>query len=145
MTTNFHSHAQRSARPPRAERVAELLRQEISQLMLQEMKDPRGRMASVSSVRMSRDMKSARVMVSAIGTDDDRRQVVRALRHAEGYLRAQLGSRLENLKTAPHLQFELDESIAYSVHISSMLRELEPLGEGTDGADAGVVPAGEPE
>ena len=132
MTTNFHSHAQHSARPPRAERVAELLRQEISQLMLLEMKDPRVRMASISQVRMSRDMKSARVMVSAVGDDRERHRVVRALRHAEGYLRAQLGKSLENLKTAPHLQFELDESIAYSVHISNMLRELEPLGE--DGA-----------
>ena len=124
MTTNFHSHAQHSLRPPRGDRIAELLRQEISQLMLQEMKDPRVRMASVSSVRMSRDNQSARVMVSATGSDEDRHQVVRALRHAEGYLRAQLGQRLESLKTAPHLQFELDESIAYSVHISEMLREL---------------------
>ena len=134
MTTNFHSHAQHSLRPPRGDRIAELLRQEISQLMLQEMKDPRVRMASVSSVRMSRDNKTARVMVSATGTDEERHQVVRALRHAEGFLRAQLGHRLESLKTAPRLQFELDESIAYSVHISEMLREL-----GTTGtADAGA-------
>ena len=125
MTTNFHSHAQHSLRPPRGDRIAELLRQEISQLMLQEMKDPRVRMASVSSVRMSRDNKTARVMVSASGDDAERHQVVRALRHAEGYLRAQLGQRLESLKTAPRLQFELDESIAYSVHISEMLRDLD--------------------
>ncbi len=103
-------------------------------MMLLEMKDPRVRMASISQVRMSRDMKSARVMVSAIGGDPERRRVVRALRHAEGYLRAQLGSRLESLKTAPHLHFELDESIAYSVHISNMLRELEPAGEDTAAA-----------
>ena len=131
MTSNFQSHAQHSLRPPRGDRIAELLRQEISQLMLQEMKDPRVRMASVSSVRMSRDNKTARVMVSASGPDADRHQVVRALRHAEGYLRAQIGHRLESLKTAPHLQFELDESIAYSVHISNVLRELEPGSDGT--------------
>ncbi|MGH7723141.1 MAG: 30S ribosome-binding factor RbfA [Candidatus Dormibacteria bacterium] len=126
MTTNFHSHAQHGARPPRVERVAELLRQEISQLMLVDMKDPRVRMASVSAVRLSRDLRSARVLVSAVGDERERHAVVSALRHAEGYLRGQLGVRLENLKTPPKLRFELDESIAYSVHISSLLRELGP-------------------
>ncbi len=95
-------------------------------MMLIEMKDPRVRMASVSEVKLARDMKTARVMVSAIGDERERRGVVTALRHAEGYLRGQLGERLENLKTAPKLRFELDESIAYSVHIASVLRELDP-------------------
>jgi ribosome-binding factor A len=126
VTTNFHSHAQHGSRPPRVERVAELLRQEISQMMLVDMKDPRVRMASVSAVRLSRDLRSARVLVSALGDERERHGVVSALRHAEGYLRGQLGERLENLKTAPKLRFELDESIAYSVHISNVLRELDP-------------------
>ena len=125
MTTNFHSHAQHGSRPPRTERVAEQLRQEISQLMLMDMKDPRVRMASVSSVHVAPDMRSAQVMVSALGDEKERHGVIVALRHAEGYLRGQLSERLENLKQAPRLRFELDESIAYSVHIASMLRELD--------------------
>ena len=114
-----------AGRPSRPERVAEQLRQEISRLMVTEMKDPRVRLASVSQVRLSPDLRSARVMVSAIGSDEERHAVVDALRHASGYLRAELGHILENLKVAPRLQFELDESIAYSVKVSSMLRELE--------------------
>jgi ribosome-binding factor A len=137
MTSNFHSHAQPSSRPPRTERVAEQLRQEISQLMLIEMKDPRVRMASISEVKLARDLKSARVMVSAVGDEKERHAVVSALRHAEGYLRGRLGERLENLKTAPKLRFELDESIAYSVYISSVLRGLAPA------AEDGVQPAPE--
>jgi ribosome-binding factor A len=136
MTTNFHSHAQHGSRPARTERVAEQLRQEISQMMLIDMKDPRVRMASISEVKLARDMKSARVMVSAVGEERERHDVVSALRHAEGYLRGQLGVRLENLKTPPKLRFELDESIAYSVRISSMLRELGPSGEAEDGVAA---------
>jgi ribosome-binding factor A len=140
MTTNFHSHAQHSARPPRAERVAEQLRQEISQLMLTEMKDPRVRMASISAVKVTRDMRSAKLMVSALGEERERHAVVAALRHAEGYLRGRLGERLENLKTAPRLRFELDESIAYSVRISSMLRGLDVQAPGSDAApDVEVV------
>jgi ribosome-binding factor A len=113
------------SRPPRPERVAEQLRQELSSLMLTEMKDPRVHLASISRVRIARDLRSATVMVSALGTDEEREAVVAAMRHAEGYLRAQLGQRLENLKSPPHLQFELDQSIAYSVRISTMLRELQ--------------------
>jgi ribosome-binding factor A len=140
MTTTFHSHAQHSARPPRAERVAEQLRQEISQLMLTEMKDPRVRMASISTVRVSPDMRSAKLMVSALGEERERHAVVAALRHAEGYLRGRLGERLENLKTAPRLRFELDESIAYSVRISSMLRGLDVEAPSSDTApDAEVA------
>lgn len=94
--------------------------------MVREMKDPRVRLASISEVRCSPDLRNARVMVSAIGDDKERRAVVTALRHAEGYLRTQIGGRLENLKGVPRLRFELDESIAYSVHISAMLREMDP-------------------
>jgi ribosome-binding factor A len=114
-----------ASRVPRPERVAEQLRQEISSVMLTEMKDPRIRLASVSRVRVASDLRSATVMISAIGDDEQRRAVVGAMRHAEGYLRAQLGQRLENLKSPPHLRFELDESIAYSVRISTMLRALD--------------------
>ena len=115
----------RAPRTPRRERVAEQLREEISQLMMREMKDPRVRLASVSSVSMSPDLRQARVMISALGADDERTAVVAAMRHAEGFVRAQLGNRLENLRSIPHLRFELDESIAYSVRISSMLRTMD--------------------
>lgn len=113
------------ARTPRHQRVAELLREELARLMLIEMKDPRVRLASISQVQVTPDLRQARVMISAVGNDEERHRVVRAMRHAEGYLRAQLGDRLESLRTVPHLRFELDESIAYSVHISGMLRDLE--------------------
>jgi ribosome-binding factor A len=114
-----------SSRPPRRERVAEQLREELASMMVTEMKDPRVRLATVSLVRVAPDLRSATVMVSAVGEDSERHLVVEALRHAEGYLRAQLGHRLENLKVAPKLRFELDESIAYSVRINSMLRDME--------------------
>jgi ribosome-binding factor A len=115
----------RAPRTPRRERVAEQLREEISQLMMREMKDPRVRLASVSSVSVSPDLRQARVMISALGAHDERTGVVAAMRHAEGFVRAQLGNRLENLRSIPHLRFELDESIAYSVRISSMLRTMD--------------------
>jgi ribosome-binding factor A len=97
--------------------------------MLTEMKDPRVRLASISEVDMAPDLRSARVRISAIGSDAERNGVLVAMRHAEGFLRGALGDRLENLRTAPRLHFELDESIAYSVHISSLLHDLDQGGE----------------
>ncbi len=144
-TSRFQPVLSPSSRPPRLERIAEQLRQELSSLMLTEMKDPRVHLASVSEVRVAPDLRTATVMISAVGDDAERHAVVSAMRHAEGYLRAQLGHRLENLKSAPHLQFQLDESIAYSVRMSTMLRELEPT-IATDAATptADAAPGGEP-
>jgi len=92
--------------------------------MTREMKDPRVRLASVSAVDVSPDLRQARVMVSAAGDDESRHGVVSAMQHAEGFVRAELGHRLENLRTIPHLRFQLDESIAHSVHISAVLRDI---------------------
>ena len=110
--------------------------------MLTEMKDPRVHLASVSRVSIAPDLRVATVMISAVGEDAERHAVVDAMRHAEGYLRAQLGHRLENLKSPPHLQFQLDESIAYSVRMSSLLRELEPTVVADAASDA--APGEEP-
>ncbi|MFN2582861.1 MAG: 30S ribosome-binding factor RbfA, partial [Candidatus Dormibacteria bacterium] len=110
-SSNLPESLRHPQRTPRRERVAEQLREEISALMMREMKDPRVRLASVSSVTVSPDLRGARVMVSAVGEDAERHAVVAAMRHAEGFVRAQLGDRLENLRTIPHLRFELDESI----------------------------------
>ena len=121
LRSNLHN-----PKTPRRDRVAEQLREEISSLMLREMKDPRVRLASISRVRVSPDLREAWLMVSAVGEEAQRQAVLEAMRHAAGYLRAQLGARLENLRSVPQLHFELDESIAYSVRINTMLRELEP-------------------
>jgi ribosome-binding factor A len=124
------------ARNPRRERVGEQLREEISAMMLGEIKDPRVRLASISRVRMSPDLREAWLAVSALGDDAHRQKVVEALGHAEGFVRAQLGRRLENLRSIPRLHFELDESIAYSVRVSTLLRDL--AGERAAGAPVEV-------
>ena len=115
-----------SSRPPRAVRVAEQLRQELSVLILTELKDPRlgAHTASVSKVDLSSDLRNADVYISALGNDEERHKVLTAVTHAEGFLHNQLRDRLENLRYVPKLRFKLDESIGYSVHISSLLREL---------------------
>jgi ribosome-binding factor A len=113
------------SRPARSDRVAQQLREEISAMMQREMKDPRVRMASVSDVQLTGDLRQARIRISFIGDDADRGKVIEALQHAEGFIRRRLSARLENLHSAPKLRFELDESIAYSVHLSQVMKDLE--------------------
>lgn len=126
-TKRFIPVVPESSRPPRSVRVAEQLCQELSSLILIEMKDPRlaAHTTSVSRVELSDDLRNADVYISALGTDEERHKVLEAVIHGAGFLHSQLRDRLENLRYVPHLRFKLDESISYSVHISSMLRDLE--------------------
>jgi ribosome-binding factor A len=110
----------------RADQVGAQVREEIMQIIHRHLKDPRIGFASITEVRMSPDLRSARVRVSVLGDETEQKQTLAGLRSATGLIRHELGRRLENLKVAPELRFELDPSIEYSVHISKRLREILP-------------------
>lgn len=112
----------------RADQVGAQVREEIMQIVRRDLKDPRIGFVSITQVRMSPDLRSARVRVSVLGDETEQKQTLAGLRSATGLIRHQLGRRLENLKVAPELRFELDPSIEYAVHISKRLREILPEG-----------------
>ena len=109
----------------RVERVAAQLRQEISEIMIRDLKDPRIGMATVTEVKLSPDLRNATVKVSVVGEGDGRRAAIDGLEHAKGFIRRELGLRLSNLRFAPDLHFQLDEGVAYSVRVSQLLREVQ--------------------
>jgi ribosome-binding factor A len=117
----------------RADQVGAQVREEIMQIMRRDLKDPRIGFASITEVRMSPDLRSARVRVSVLGDETEQKQTLAGLRSATGLIRHELGRRLENLKFSPELRFELDPSIEYSVHISKRLREILPESDQTEG------------
>jgi ribosome-binding factor A len=123
----------------RADQVGAQVREEIMQIIHRQLKDPRIGFASITEVRMSPDLRSARVRVSVLGDETEQKQTLAGLRSATGLIRHELGRRLENLKVSPELRFELDPSIEYSVHISKRLREILPAPE----PDAGSATAPE--
>ena len=95
----------------RIDRVNELLRAEISNLLSREIKDPRvSGVISVTEVVSSSDMRSARVYVSVMGAESDRRAAMEGIRSAASFLRRELRDRV-NLKHTPHMTFVLDDSI----------------------------------
>lgn len=110
----------------RTDQVGAQVREEIMQIIRRELKDPRIGFASITQVRMSPDLRFARVRVSVLGDETEQQRTLTGLRSATGLIRHQLGRRLSNLRFSPELRFELDPSIEYSVHISKRLRELLP-------------------
>ena len=95
----------------RIDRVNELLRAEISNLLSREIKDPRvAGVISITEVVASSDLRSARVYVSVMGPDTDRRAAMDGIRSAASFLRRELRDRV-NLKHTPHMTFILDDSI----------------------------------
>jgi ribosome-binding factor A len=106
--------------------VGAQIREEIMQIIRRDLKDPRIGFVSITQVKMSSDLRSARVRVSVLGDEREQMETLAGLRSAAGHIRRELGRRLENLRFAPELRFEIDPSIEYSVRISHRLRELLP-------------------
>jgi len=108
----------------RADKVGEQVREEIMSIIRRDLKDPRIGFVSITAVRMSSDLRQARVRVSVLGNPDEQKVSIKGLVSAKGLIRHELGRRLQNLKFSPELRFELDPSIEYSVHISELLKEV---------------------
>ena len=107
----------------RTDRVSDLLRAELSELLLREVHDPRVKLASVTEVDVSPDLRRAVVKISVLGDDEQRQETIEGLRHARGFLRTELAHRLR-LRATPELIFELDRGAEHSQQISELLESL---------------------
>jgi ribosome-binding factor A len=95
----------------RTERLNSLLRQEISDLVQRQVKDPRlGSFVSITGVEISADMRYAKVFVSCLGDDSEKQKTLSALASASGFIRHELGERLKT-RRIPELHFKLDDTI----------------------------------
>jgi ribosome-binding factor A len=121
----------------RTDRVDELLRQEISRLVTEEIADPRVGFATITKVETTPDLRHARVWVSVIGQPDERVATLAALRRAMPFVRHELGRTLR-IKRIPDLHIEHDDTAERGTRVLQLLHELEagayvesdlPLGE----------------
>jgi ribosome-binding factor A len=106
----------------RTDRVDELLQRELGTLISEELGDPRIVFPTVTQVRTSADLRSARVFVSVLGDDAAAKSTIRALTDAKSFIRHRLGERTE-LRVVPDLEFVLDRSAERATRISKLLRE----------------------
>ncbi len=108
----------------RHERVAEEIRHEVSIMLTGELKDPRiAGLATVTEVRVSPDLRQARVFVSVMGTDTEQSSTLKGLEAASGFVRRQLTERL-GLRRSPEIHWVLDKSEEYGGHIEDLLRQM---------------------
>jgi ribosome-binding factor A len=108
----------------RSERVADILREEISQIVGYELEDPRLTMVTVTDVRLSENLKAARVYVTVAGNEEEHRLALAALRHAAPYVRKQLSLSL-NLPRTPEIHFIRDRVEEEGERVDRLLEEIE--------------------
>jgi ribosome-binding factor A len=109
----------------RTERVNDLLREQLDYLLRREAKDPRlDTLWSITDVEVTRDLRHAKVFVSVLGTEEEAAGTMAALNAARGYLRRELGHRLNTMHHIPEIAFKRDTSIERGVRLGAMLDEL---------------------
>jgi len=107
----------------RTDRLDSQIRQELMQLLQREMKDPRIGFATVTRVETARDLGSAKVWVSVLGTPEEQEAALKALTDAAPWLRRQLGSRL-TVRHVPQLVIRHDDSIEAGDRVLRLLNEI---------------------
>lgn len=109
----------------RPEKVAHLMRREIADILQRRVRDPRvSAMVSVTDVEVTPDLSFARVYVSIMGPEAERAATLEALRHAAGFVRHELGERLD-LREVPEVRFVHDESLERGARVEDLLKRIQ--------------------
>ncbi|MGH9481741.1 MAG: 30S ribosome-binding factor RbfA [Terriglobales bacterium] len=117
--------------PHHPERLAESIRAELTAIIEGELADPRVGLAAITEIHLPPPIRVAHVFVAVAGTDEEQERSLQGLLAARGYLRAQLGARLQ-LRRVPELRFELDRSEQRTARLERLLersrKRYNPLG-----------------
>jgi ribosome-binding factor A len=113
----------------RSHRLAEELKNVISAVIAQELHDPRVGFATVTEVKVSPDLRHARILISVFGSTEEKKRTLDVLTSATGFIRRQIGSRIR-LRHTPELIFEYDESVERGDRTVQLIDEVnKELGE----------------
>ncbi|MDH4227449.1 MAG: 30S ribosome-binding factor RbfA [Deltaproteobacteria bacterium] len=108
----------------RVERIGDQIREEIASMLVRgELKDPRIGFTTITRVKMSPDLKNAKVFFSVIGEGSDADTTLEGLKSAAPYVRRELARKLR-LKYIPAVSFQYDASLAYAERIEGVLKEV---------------------
>ena len=117
----------------RADRVADQIRMEVADILMRKIKDPRVRSVTVTDVELTNDLRLARVFVTALGTDAEKREIFVGLAKATGFVRSELGRRV-TLRYLPEIVFLEDVSGPRGDRVLQLLEELHDKDEGPIGS-----------
>ena len=108
----------------RIEKLQELIKQEVSKMLLYDIKDPRIGFVTVTDVEMTGDLREAKIFVSIMGNDEQIKDTMEGLQSALGFVRREIGKRIR-LRFTPEISFAPDKSLDYSEHIQKILLQIE--------------------
>jgi ribosome-binding factor A len=111
----------------RSQRVSDLLREEIADIVIYRLKDPRIGFITITGVDVTDDIKIAKVYVSVL-KDEDKKNTLDILNSAKSFIRSELSKRLR-MKSIPGIEFRLDASIEYGDRIDKLLKKIEEESE----------------
>ncbi len=122
------------AKQLRIEKLQELIKQEMSKMLLKELKDPRIGFVTVTDVEMTGDLREAKIYVSVMGGAEQVKSSLEGLNSALGFIRREIGQRIR-LRFTPEISFALDTSLDYGEHIQKLLLQVEGDTKNVDNAD----------
>src|SRR4030042_5015302 len=106
-----------------SEKVADLIRKEIPEMLLKSLKDPRIGFVTITRVAVSDDCRYAKIYFSVMGSLAEREKSATGLNSAKGYIRKELARRM-SLRYTPEIMFQFDPSIEYAIHIGEVFQHL---------------------
>jgi ribosome-binding factor A len=115
-------------RGKRSDKVGDQMREEISEILLKDLKDPRIGFVTITKVAVSDDLRQAKVYYSVFGGEQEKEDSFQGLESATGYIKRELGRRMR-LKYMPEIAFLFDDSLEYGAHIEELLRDVKDTGE----------------
>ncbi len=114
----------------RSQRVSDLIREEIADIIMNKLKDPRVGFITVTGAKITEDLKLATVYVSVL-KPEEKKGTLEILNSAKGFIRAELSKRVR-MKFIPSLTFRVDESIEYGDKIERLLKEIKSGSAGNE-------------
>ncbi len=115
----------------RVDRIGETIRSEISSILLQEINDPRIQLVSITRVKVTADLRHAKIYVSIIGSEEKKKDTFKGLQSARGFIQRKLGERIR-LRYTPEISFTLDTIIDEGIHIQELLNKIKKDANSSD-------------
>ena len=108
----------------RIDRIEEQLRIELSEIIEREIQDPRIGLTTVTAVKVSPDLRHARIFVTVLGDSTQRKKALEGLRSAASFVRRSLSKRLHHMRRIPELSFDYDEAVEQGMRIEELLDQI---------------------
>ena len=115
----------------RADRVGGLIQQMLSELLQRDISDPRLQMATITAVKVTKDLRRARIFFASASGREASEQTAQGFRSAAGFIKRHLGPRL-GLRYMPELEFFYDDSFDHGARIDQLLKSISPSDHGPD-------------